>query len=65
MAFYKLEQDQLLCGQNFVYTPTIALKADEKNKYVYPIEGWYWFDTFKDALIYFANNYDNTINSQV
>lgn len=64
MAFYKLETDKILCGENFVFSPDFTLLAEEKDNYQYPYHNWYWFDNFKDALLFFSKNYDNEINSQ-
>lgn len=54
MAFYKKEDNQILCGENFVFSPVVTLKAEDKDSYEYPQDGWYWFDTFDEALQFFA-----------
>ncbi len=64
MAFYKLEEDKILCGDNFVFAPDFILRIEEKDNYQYPYHNWYWFDNFKTALLFFAENYNNEINSQ-
>ena len=54
MGFYKNDNGSLLIGENFVYTPVITLKVEDKDSYTYPQDGWYWFDTFDEALQFFA-----------
>ena len=45
MPFFKKDNDKLLTAPNFVYAPDYTLKADEKDTYEYPVDGWYWFET--------------------
>lgn len=54
MGFYKKDENQILAGENFVYSPIVTLKAEDKDTYEYPQDGWYWFDTFDEALKFFA-----------
>lgn len=54
MGFYKKVDDDILKGENFVFSPLVTLKAENKDSYTYPQDGWYWFDTFDEALIFFA-----------
>lgn len=54
MGFYKKVDDDILKGENFVFSPTIRLKSEDKDSYEYPQEGWYWFDTFDEALQFFV-----------
>lgn len=49
MAFYKKDEDVLLIAPNFVYTPTFTLLAEDHATYVYPQDGWQWFDTEAEA----------------
>ena len=51
MSFYKREDEELLVAPNFVYAPGYTLKAEDKDTYTYPQDGWYWFDTLDDALV--------------
>lgn len=48
-GFYKNENGNLLSAANRVTTPNNTLLKQEKDSYVYPIEGWYWFDSEEDA----------------
>lgn len=54
MGFYKKDDNQILVGENFVYSPIVTLKAEDKDTYEYPQDGWYWFDTEDEALQFFA-----------
>ena len=54
MGFYKKVDDDILKGENFVFSPVVTLKAEDKDNYTYPQDGWYWFDSFDEALIFFA-----------
>lgn len=54
MAFYKDDNGSLLVGENFVYSPTVTLKKEDKDTYTYPQDGWYWFDTEDEAYSFFG-----------
>ena len=54
--FYKKEENEILNGGDTVSTPSVILTAGAKDEFTYPQDGWYWFDTFDEALAYFANN---------
>lgn len=54
MGFYKKDIDTILTGENFVFSPIVTLTKETKDDYTYPQDGWYWFDTFDEALAYFA-----------
>lgn len=54
MGFFKKDIDSILVGDNFVFSPSVTLKAEDKDLYTYPQDGWYWFDTFDEALQFFA-----------
>ena len=54
MGFYKKVDEDILKGENFVFSPVVTLKAEDKDSYEYPQDGWYWFDTFDEALRFFA-----------
>ena len=54
MGFYKKVDDDILKGENFVFSPVVTLKAEDKDNYTYPQDGWYWFDSFDEALVFFA-----------
>ncbi len=52
--FYKLDENELLCGPS-VEMPK-GIKLDESNylKQTYPIDGWYYFNSLEDALNFFG-----------
>ena len=52
--FYKKIENEILNGEN-ISTPLVTLKVEDKDSYEYPQDGWYWFDTFDEALGYFAS----------
>ena len=52
--FYKKIEGDLLKGEN-INSPVVTLKAEDKDSYTYPQDGWYWFDSFDEALAYFAS----------
>ena len=43
-GFYKLEGDNWLYAPNFVYTPNYTLEKELKDTYIYPVDGWSWYD---------------------
>lgn len=54
MAFYKNDNGSLLIGENFVYSPIVTLKVEDKDNFTYPQDGWYWFDTEDEANMFFG-----------
>lgn len=52
--FYKKEENEILNGGDTVCTPSVVLTASTKDEFTYPQDGWYWFDTFDEALAFFA-----------
>ena len=50
MPFYKKTEDELLVAPNFVSGPGFDLRAEEKDSYQFPVDGWYWFDNLDLAL---------------
>lgn len=53
MGFYKKENEQILEGENSIFTPNISITKEIKDDFTYPIEGWYWFDTKEEASVFF------------
>jgi len=56
MAFYK----KCLCGcgcfekaEEFVMSPKIFLCREGRDEYLYPVDGWYWFDTEEEMMVAF------------
>lgn len=58
--FYKKIENEILNGEN-ISTPLVTLKVEDKDSYEYPQDGWRWFDTFDEALGYFASANVGTI----
>ena len=52
-GFYKLD-GELLYGPNFVLNANYELRKESKDQHVYPIDGWYWFDSDEDARYFFG-----------
>lgn len=52
--FYKKESEELINGGELISTPSVTLTKETKDSYGYPQDGWYWFDTFDEALRFFA-----------
>jgi hypothetical protein len=50
--FYKVDEGILLFGK-VVTSPTFELTIPTKDKFEYPQDGWYWFDTREDACAFF------------
>lgn len=62
-GFYKYDNNQpLLYAKSFVKAPEYTLLAEEKTSYVYPVNGWYWFNTLEEACEFF--NIDPTPYTQ-
>lgn len=55
MPFFKKEETDILQAPNFVMGPDFELKAEEKDTYTYPVDGWYWFDTLDEAIVAFSS----------
>lgn len=52
MAFYKKDNDMVLEAPNFVLNKDYELKKETKDTHIYPIDGWYWFDTIEEAYTF-------------
>ncbi len=55
-GFFKKIEDEIVMAENFVYSPIVTLKIEEKDNYTYPQDGWYYFDTKEEAEEFFNNN---------
>ena len=51
-GFYKLD-GILLYGPNFVLNANYELYKETHDQNVYPIDGWYWFDSEEEARTFF------------
>lgn len=55
MAFYFNDENGLQEAPNFViFSGDSELFAEHKDKYTYPVYGWYWFDTIEQAKEFFG-----------
>ena len=54
MAFYKNDNGEVLVGENYVYSPIVALTKETKDDFEYPQDDWYWFDTREEAYSFFG-----------
>lgn len=52
-GFYKYENGILSYGPNFVLSLEYELRAESKDEYTYPVDGWHWFNTIEDAYSFF------------
>lgn len=53
-GFYKYESEVLLYGPTEIAAPHYHLLQQNYAKYTYPVDGWYWFDTEKQAREFFG-----------
>lgn len=51
-GFYKLD-GVLLYGPNFVLNASYELRRETKDEHSYPTDGWSWFDSEADAMVFF------------
>ena len=54
MSFYKYDNELLLEAPNFVLNAEYELRAETKDTYTYPVDGWSWFDTLEEAKAFFG-----------
>lgn len=48
-GFYKLENENLVHGPNFVLNASYELRRETKDSQTYPVDGWSWFDSVEAA----------------
>lgn len=55
-GFYKLNEagDDFFYGPYRITSPTYTLMAEHHNMYIYPHDGWYWFDSEDQARAFFG-----------
>lgn len=61
--FFKKESEDLINGGELISTPHVTLTKETKDEYTYPQDGWYWFDTLDEALVFFAEMGSNNNDS--
>jgi len=52
-GFYKLEGGTLHYGPEYVLSLEYELFWHSKEDYDYPVDGWYWFDSYEEALEFY------------
>ena len=61
-GFYALLGEQVHYAPNFVFTPNYALIKEDKDEYllldIFPMDGWYWFDSKEEAEAFFGQKID-------
>ena len=58
-GFYSKENGQILFAPNGVMGQTFNLIVEDKDSYIYPVGGWYWFDSTEEAEAYLNLNIEN------
>jgi hypothetical protein len=54
-GFYCVDaQDNLLYAPTAVYAPDYTLLARDRSNYTYPMHGWYWFESYEQAVAQWA-----------
>lgn len=57
-GFYALFGDEVSYAPNFVFAPEYALIKEDKDEYllldIFPMDGWYWFDSDDEAYAFFG-----------
>ena len=48
-GFYKNDNGTLLFGPNFVLNKDFELRRETHEQHTYPVDGWHWFDSEKEA----------------
>lgn len=56
-GFYKESEDlSWEYAPNFVYAPTYTLVKELKDTYIYPIDGWNWYDQQPEQFVTWKTN---------
>lgn len=53
-GFYKYENGVLSFAEIGIYTPAMTYLVSQHNNYTYPIDGWYYCNSFQGALDFFG-----------
>jgi hypothetical protein len=59
-GFYIISQEEpkyMIMGPNYVIGPDFELQSSLKDTYIYPVNGWYWFDSEEEACTFFSLPY--------
>lgn len=52
-GFYKNYSGYLVHGPTCISNKDYELKREKKGEYQYPVDGWFWFDSEKEAKTFF------------
>jgi hypothetical protein len=55
MPYYKRDEHTIYWGISVNGPDGLYLTEDAHAKYVYPVDGWWWFANLDDAIIHFAD----------
>jgi hypothetical protein len=61
MGYYKKDNTGIIGGGERIDSPKKSLTKLDKDSLTFPQDGWYWFDTYDQAVLFFANQ----INTQI
>jgi hypothetical protein len=53
-GFYKHEGDAVFHAPNYVMHQSFTLLRELHHAYMYPVDGWWWFDNRADACTHFG-----------
>lgn len=57
MPFFKYDENgDILEAQNYVKNGDYELFASNPGAHTYPVDGWYWFNTRKEAIDLFMSD---------
>ncbi len=48
-GFYKNDDGMILYATSLVDAGSFLLLAEHKDEYIYPVGGWYWFNSKEEA----------------
>jgi len=54
MAFYKSENSEVQIAETCITGLDLDLHCLQKDTYIYPVQGWYWFNTIEEAYTFFG-----------
>jgi hypothetical protein len=49
-GFYRVADGEIQAALGNVHAPEYTLLTADKDTYTYPVDGWYWFDSYAKAL---------------
>lgn len=61
----KTEDNKLESAEQEVCAPDYTLRADERDSYEFPVQGWWWFDSEDEAALALGVLEENTLNTQL